>query len=118
MVKDASVTVEDLIKQKICPSWWLPSTSLLKRCIPSFTETLDHETVKNTTVIIAAGETPTNNEVTGGILRLAITYLGQLIDIRGFSERIFSDLVETWWIVILGLLVATLVSFLWIFLMR
>ena len=69
MITDSNVKVEELINQKICPPWWLPSSSLLKRCIPSFTETDDDDNISNATVIIKAGETPTNDEVTGGILK-------------------------------------------------
>ena len=69
MIKDSKTTVEDLVERKICPAWWVPSNSMLKRCIPSFTQTSDKEEVDNSTVIIEAGETPRNDKVTGGVLR-------------------------------------------------
>eukprot|EP00094_Tigriopus_californicus_P004803 TCALIF_04623-PA protein Name:"Similar to SLC44A5 Choline transporter-like protein 5 (Macaca fascicularis)" AED:0.13 eAED:0.13 QI:715/0.81/0.91/1/0.63/0.75/12/74/636 len=117
-ITDDSITVKELILQKICPPWWVPSKTLLGRCIPSFQTTEDNQPMTNETVIIDSNETPENEIVDGGVLKKAVNYIGKLIDVRSFGERIYSDLATTWWMIILALILATILSLVWIILMR
>ena len=41
-----------------------------------------------------------------------------LIYFRGFGERVFNDLSDTWWLIGLAYIAAAFISFLWIVLMR
>lgn len=117
-ITDDSITVKNLIRQKICPPWWVPSKTLLGRCIPSFQTTEDNQPMTNETVIIDSNETPENEVVSGGVLKKAVNYIGKLIDVRSFGERIYSDLATTWWMILLALVLATVLSLVWIVLMR
>lgn len=69
MITDSSVTGMSLIEAKICPSWWVPSRPVLKRCIPHFTKTSNDEDVQNDTVIVSGSDTMDGQEVTGGVLK-------------------------------------------------
>eukprot|EP00095_Tigriopus_kingsejongensis_P005861 maker-scaffold38_size502422-snap-gene-1.13 protein:Tk05861 transcript:maker-scaffold38_size502422-snap-gene-1.13-mRNA-1 annotation:"hypothetical protein DAPPUDRAFT_305570" len=117
-ITDDTITVKDLIRDKICPPWWVPSKTLLGRCVPNFETTDDNQVVTNDTVIIDKDETPENEVVNGGVLKKAINYIGKVIDVRSFGERVYSDLATTWWMVLLALLLATVLSLVWIILMK
>ncbi len=42
----------------------------------------------------------------------------EVLNLSSLGERILADLMESWWIILLSLLMATLISFLWIYLMK
>ena len=68
--------------------------------------------------MIAASQTPTDEEVNGSTLKKAMRAVGEALDVRTFGERVFNDLGQTWWMVLIGLICATLLSLLWIVAMR
>jgi len=41
-----------------------------------------------------------------------------VLNLRGYGEKVLSDVVESWWAILLGILLATFVSFIWVILMR
>ena len=43
-----------------------------------------------------------------------IEYLMKLLDLRGIGEKLMTDLTSYWWILLLALILAMLLSFLWI----
>lgn len=57
-------------------------------------------------------------EVSKGNLNVAITRLAGVLSLRQFGEKVFSDLLDTWWIIGLALVGATILSFVWIFILR
>ena len=43
-----------------------------------------------------------------------IQYLMKLLDLRGIGEKLMTDLTSYWWILLLALILAMLLSFVWI----
>ena len=51
-------------------------------------------------------------------LKKGIEYLMKAIDLQGRGERLLSDLAKDWWMLLLGLVFAMLISFGWVMLLR
>ena len=71
----------------------------------------------NTTVISDEG-TINKKGINKGTLKYAMGALSAFLNVRNIGERIFNDLKDSWYIVGIGLILATILSFLWIILMR
>lgn len=93
---------------------------VITRCLPSFVELDTGEKVQNESVLVTSSHTMNVYEggVTAGIVKAGIDNILKLLNLRSFGERVFSDLKETWWMVIIGLIFATMLALLWIILMR
>jgi len=103
-------TVEDLIQSGDCPPWYLASSPVLGRCLPGTSK----EPKKNLSLVGPTGE----QQVSKGDLNIAITRLAGVFSLRQLGEKVFSDLLDTWWIIGLALVGATILSFIWIVLLR
>ena len=71
----------------------------------------------NSTVISAEG-TSNNKGISKGTLKYAMGALSAFLNVRNIGEKIFNDLKDSWYMVGIGLILATFLSFLWIILMR
>ena len=98
--------INEAIEKQICPEWIMKSKSILGRCVPSITE----EDLKNSTI--------DDSKVTWDKLVDGVENLANLLGLREVGTKIFSDLKNQWWTILVGLIIASLVSFLWIILMR
>ena len=78
---------------------------------------LSINTDDNSTVISNEGTT-NNKGINKGTLKYAMGALSAFLNVRNIGERIFNDLKDSWYIVGIGLILATILSFLWIILMR
>jgi len=105
-----SKSVATLIKEEICPPWWVKSTEVLGRCFPTV---IDKESKE---VII--DESGKEKNVSSEDLNTAAYRMSLFLNLRQFAERIFSDLKDTYWMIGLGLIGACILSFVWIVLMR
>ena len=83
----------------------MKSKSILGRCVPSITE----DDLKNSTV---------DGKVSWDKLLDGVENLANLLGLREVGTKVFSDLKNQWWTILVGLIIASLVSFLWIILMR
>ena len=99
--------IKDLKEKLICPPWIVQSKAMLGRCIPSITEV-----AFNNTDVFANGAISWDNLKTG------VESLANLLGLRDIGVKVFDDLVNNWWTMLIGLIVASLVAFLWIILMR
>ena len=106
----------DLIKNEICPSWWLPGNPVLGRCLPLVVSS-NEESNPNKTVF-GEGQTLDGKPVSEGTISSAVTALGAFLQLRGLGERVFNDLSDTWWMIGVAMVAACITSFLWIILMR
>jgi len=111
--KFQSMTSRQLIESGLCPAWVIESKPFLGRCLPS----LSINTDDNSTVISNEGTT-NNKGINKGTLKYAMGALSAFLNVRNIGERIFNDLKDSWYIVGIGLILATILSFLWIILMR
>lgn len=97
-----SLTKTELMNQQICPKWVLNSTSMLGRCMPTITE---------------KGYVPKPLMPEYDALKNAMKALGQFLNLRNFGERVLQDLKTTWWMILISLVAAFIVTFIWIVLM-
>ena len=68
--------------------------------------------------IISNTENPSGEIVKKGTVKHALTALGAFLSVRDFGERLFNDLSDTWWMIGIGFILAFILSFTWILLMR
>ena len=47
-----------------------------------------------------------------------VNYLLEVLNLKSFGEKIFSDLKDSWWIILVAVVLASFVSFMWVILMR
>jgi len=115
------LSVDQLIEQKICPAWYLKSTSVFGRCFPDVVpagHSTGDATTKKNKVVLEAEDTPAHEKIVEGTVEKAVFRLTAFLNIRALGEKIFSDLSETWWMIGLALVGACILSFIWIVLMR
>ena len=117
--ESGSTDVLRLVKQRKCPAYLLPSKPFFGRCVPTFGLVRSTESA-NITRTIQTKRIQTSNEenLDEGNLREGIAYLMKVIDLRSYGEKFLVDLAQYWWIVLLALLLACVLSFGWIVLMR
>lgn len=114
-----SMTAEELIKKQICPAWFVTSRSILGRCIPYFSKDNDGNQVNDNTTLFQPDEMGAGSDTfTVKKLKKAVKTLAEILNLRNFGEKILNDLVNSWWIILIGLIIASAVAFLWIILMR
>ena len=99
------MSINDTIDKQICPEWIMKSKSILGRCVPSITED-------------ELNDSNIDEEVSWKKLTEGVTNLANLLGLREVGTKVFSDLKNQWWTILVGLIIASVVSFLWIILMR
>lgn len=118
MIDDDDMSPKELIKRKICPPWWVVSRPFLKRCVPDFSQKDGNDIDESTVLVKKANTQDETGDINVSTVKSAVTNLAKMLDYRSFGEKVFSDFADTWWIVLLLLLFAMVLSLLWIFLMR
>ena len=84
----------------------MQSKPILGRCVPSITEAAFNESDIN------------HSEVTWDNLKKGVESLANLLGLRNVGTKVFNDLKNQWYFILIGLIIAAAVSFLWIVLMR
>jgi len=111
-------SVRDLVRDGVCPPWYLKSSEILGRCLPINIKT------ENTTekVLVKRIQTSESNDtdqpVSATDLERGLHRFGAFLAVRQFGERVFSDLKETYWMIGIALIGSCIISFIWIVLMR
>jgi len=109
-----SKTAMNLINAKLCPTWVLPSTAILGRCLP-----LGNMAGKDKNeTIVTPDEAEDGKGVTAGTVTKAVSRLGAFLGLREFVEKVGNDLADTYWMIGVALIGSTVTSFIWIILMR
>ncbi|GAB6031527.1 hypothetical protein CHUAL_009296 [Chamberlinius hualienensis] len=108
--------LQKLISNGDCAPYYLPSSSVVRRCLPN----LVNQTVD--TFVDVAGYAVTtltdNNVVTATVLKNAEKILYGLNNVRNVGDMVFSDFKESWVMMAVGIGLAMALSFLWIMLIR
>jgi len=102
-------SVKELVQRGDCASWYIQSTPVAGRCIPMLPNISAIEDV-------VFNKTPIPVTVQDLVNGTAI--LAELLNARQMVEGILQDFNNSWWIILIGLAVSMIVSFLWIVLMR
>ncbi len=122
MVEDESTTMKWLIENNICPPWLVTSAPFLKRCLPSIVSDPADDSntdIKNDTVIVEADKNPNEDaDITAGEMLKSMENVARFLNVRSLGEKVFADLASSWWLILIGLVVGTILSFVWIILMR
>ena len=108
-------SVQGLVKQRKCPAYLVPSQPFLGRCVPTFGLARANNV---TTRQVERMQTSDGSNVDSDNLKKGIEYIMKAIDAKGRLERLMADLASNWWMLVLGLLFAMLVSLGWILLLR
>lgn len=109
--------VLDMISKQVCPAWVLPSSSFLGRCIPFLTYG-NGTNITASDNILNSNDTPNEQGITVEVLKEKIGNLIEILNLRTYGEKVLSDLSSSWWIILLAIIMASFVSFIWIILMR
>ena len=116
-IKDDGDELLKLIDDRRCPSYLISSKPLVGRCVPDFglfSNDTDDITDED-------GNPLKNGEGQTFTFKAAKDMINNILDIlnlRGFSEKVWADLVKSKWMILAGEAVGVLIAFLWIFLMR
>ncbi|XP_061169657.1 choline transporter-like protein 2 [Saccostrea echinata] len=119
---DTSVgTIQNLVDTKACAPYYVKSTPVVGRCIPSFF--LEITDWAQNLVVTASGTdynlTNTDGEgITGNAMNEASYWLAQFMSASEVVERIYKDVVASWWLLLVFLGAAMVTCFIWIVLMR
>ena len=117
-IKLNGTELKRLIDGRRCPSYMLSSKPLVGRCVPDF----QTDKPGNQSVTDEDG----NNLMNGGdneifdfdTAKQMIKNIVDILNLSGFSEKVWADLVSSKWMILAGEGVGVLIAFIWIFLMR
>ena len=104
-----SRNVSDLVKQRKCPAYLLPSSPILGRCIPDPRSPLGLK--KSTAGNLQA-------EVNEAQVQEGVKHVWESLNLKSYAEKLLADLALDWWILALAVLLACILSFTWIVLIR
>ncbi|XP_070182253.1 choline transporter-like protein 2, partial [Littorina saxatilis] len=111
-------TMEQLVKAEKCAAYYVTSKSVINRCIPAVFNKI---TKMDEAIKTASDMSMTNvfgHNITGSNLANGTEYLAHFYKLKGYAELVFKDLCDSWPHIIVGLLIAMVVSLLWIVLLR
>ena len=109
-------SAKELMERQICPKWIVPSSSFLGRCVP-FLKYGNGTDVFDSDQVLSAEQTG-NKEFTLKDLTDSVKKILDILNLRGYGEKVISDVIESWWAILLGVLLSTFVSFIWVIMMR
>lgn len=114
---------------EVCPSYFIPEQPVIQRCVPEFILQLGTALESSIAANISTAQGQCNQTAGGGgsgacTMPSAVTikseeaYVQVLLSVKEFGEKIFGDLQRIWWLILICLVVAMVVAFLWILLMQ
>uniref|UniRef100_A0A4D5RA77 Choline transporter-like protein n=1 Tax=Scolopendra viridis TaxID=118503 RepID=A0A4D5RA77_SCOVI len=102
---DKKKKMKDLIEMEECAEIIFASDPLMGRCIPFLQAIQQLNKTK--------ADEPLVQNMTKGA-----EFIGKLSDLKNIGEKLFADFKLSWPVILIGLLIAMLVSLLWIIIMR
>lgn len=112
---DMTKKAPEILKDGLCPSILTPSKNFTRRCLPAL------ETLKGGVVVIGNKTTftdDTGQNINATDLLEASKKSNVVIEARAVAMRIFEDYTQSWHWILLGLVIAMLVSLIFILLLR
>ncbi|XP_058267213.1 choline transporter-like protein 2 isoform X2 [Hemibagrus wyckioides] len=104
----------EILKKGICPAVLIPSKPFTRRCFPALGKKGNEVTVGNSTNFLD----PQGNPVKANDLLPAVKNATILAETRMVVMKIFEDFTQSWYWIILGLVIATILSLIFIVLLR
>ncbi|KAK3788204.1 hypothetical protein RRG08_041210 [Elysia crispata] len=113
-------TVEKLIADDDCAPFYLKSTPIINRCLPissllDFAQNVVEVPTADGNYSITEGD---NQTVSGEDLKTGLTVYEQFLTAKEYGEKIVADVVASWWMILIGLGIAMVISMIWITMMR
>ncbi|XP_051776149.1 choline transporter-like protein 4 [Erpetoichthys calabaricus] len=105
-----TLSAKDILAKELCPYYYVPSTPVLNRCLPSFGE------LSSIPSNFSLNGLSTNN--TGNLIKNATSNLVSGMNLQDISMKIFADFALSWYWILIGLLIAMVVSLLFLILLR
>ncbi|KAL7825768.1 hypothetical protein SRHO_G00335060 [Serrasalmus rhombeus] len=111
---DTTMMATELLRDGMCPSVIIPSRPFTRRCLPAL------ETKKGGIVVIGNETTFTSGDVNLNATDLleATKKSNIVVEARQVAMRIFEDYTQSWHWILLGLVIAMVLSLLFIILLR
>uniref|UniRef100_A0A4W4GM31 Choline transporter-like protein n=1 Tax=Electrophorus electricus TaxID=8005 RepID=A0A4W4GM31_ELEEL len=106
-----SLTATQIINKELCPSFYTPTTAVLGRCLPSLGP--EYNNVPSNFSLPGM-----SNNATVNVIKNATSDLVSSFNARDVGVRIFADFASTWQWIVLGLVIAMVVSLLFLLLLR
>ncbi|CAG0886862.1 unnamed protein product [Cyprideis torosa] len=110
---DTSMTWEELIKQELCARYYLISSDALGRCLPSI-----KGKKRATERLQTSGQEEEVAEERVKMLFEGSKNVWRLIEFQQLGMKVFQDFRATWWMILVGLLIGAVTSFIWICLLQ
>ncbi|KAK7940164.1 hypothetical protein WMY93_003490 [Mugilogobius chulae] len=106
--------IGEILKQGLCPAMLFPSVSFTRRCFPALGMKGGVVTVGNDTQFdVGGGKTIEAKDLVEGVKNASV-----VIEARQVVMKIFEDYTQSWYWILIGLVIAMLTSMLFIVLMR
>uniref|UniRef100_A0A8C9S6J1 Choline transporter-like protein n=1 Tax=Scleropages formosus TaxID=113540 RepID=A0A8C9S6J1_SCLFO len=105
------LTAKEIVDKELCPSFYIPTSSVLGRCLPSLG--LLNNIPSNFTLPGMASVNDTANA-----LKNATSDVLSGFNLRQVGVRIFEDFASSWYWILIGLLIAMLLSLIFLLLLR
>ncbi|XP_035038626.1 choline transporter-like protein 4 isoform X1 [Hippoglossus stenolepis] len=112
---NTDLSVQDIVDKELCPYFYMPTTSVLGRCLPDITKLADIPAEFSNIPGLPSSVNDTINLIKNGT--------GSWDIVNGFNARevgvrIFEDFASSWPWILIGLLIAMVVSLLFLLLLR
>lgn len=109
-----NMTPPDILKQRLCPAVLIPSKPFTRRCFPALGIKENEITVGNSTSFPdGRGKTVKASDLLPAVKNATI-----VAETRMVVMKIFEDFTVSWYWIILGLVIATILSLIFIILLR
>ncbi|TSK87520.1 Choline transporter-like protein 2 [Bagarius yarrelli] len=109
-----NMTPPEILKQGLCPAVLLPSKPFTRRCFPALGIKGNEITIGNSTDFVdGQGKTVKASDLLPAVKNATI-----VAETRMVVMKIFEDFTQSWYWIILGLVIATILSLIFIVLLR
>ncbi|XP_040261407.1 choline transporter-like protein 4 [Bufo bufo] len=106
------LSVSEIIAKELCPVFLVPSTPFINRCLPSV-----NDSFPSNFTIVSNGQTLTGNQSKNSVVN-ATDQILKSFDFQNLGKKIFQDFARSWSWIIIGLVIAMVVSLLFLILLR
>ena len=94
-------SVSQLIDMNYCPPWWVQSTQVMGRCLPSLTKPNNTESEESSPNTVFS-DSPTG-EISLDTLEEAAEALSKALGLRSLGDKIMADLATSWQFIVSGM---------------
>ncbi|XP_052789290.1 choline transporter-like protein 2 isoform X2 [Mya arenaria] len=114
--------LDKYVKNESCPAYILESKPILHRCVPKVLADLIDEigslesNLKNASITTVTDKN--GNDFTQTDIVDSLDAYGLFLKAKEYGEKVIQDVVASWWMILVGYLLAMTISLLWIILMR